>query len=380
MEVVDEALNYERLIHTYGTYQHTKIVQNSGVQVQQIDISGGNKSSFELPTEVYNLSKSYLQFQLVPNTAVANNSYYFYPTNGYASIRQMQLQSRTGDWLCDINDFDRFTDMTFRRSFLNTDVLTWDNPNGTLGTGYFEGLTPSNSAIATNYRPDGTTATTNYLESKYILSGLTNATSPVVNVRIDFSKLKDTILGENKDLFFGQILVLKIIWNTPSKILFINTAAANTTPRHTATPYAGSMTVNNLLLYLAMEVDPMLRNKMKAQAASNDGIQVLFPTVCYNKASLNSSTVQNVTGRKLKKIYWAPYNNLESGFTTFDHSNIPGLTSFTDTIANLYAMPFYTKVTSFYTNINNIKTSQSDYICANGDDWMAMRDKLRGSI
>ncbi len=93
---------------------------------------------------------------------------------------------------------------------------------------------------------------------------------------------------------------------------------------------------------------------------------------------------QNITTRynrahgiKLKKIYWGIYNNTEYANTAFDHNCLP-----TQTAAAGVVTWAPTKLQSFYTMINNMRTSQYDYrICDStafyGDDWTVKKTSLK---
>ncbi len=216
MSVIDDSLIYEQLPHTYGTYQLTKITQQNGSQVAANSVSGGTESIFEISPKVVNFSKSVLQFTLAPVNAVTFNWLY---TDGIACIRQLQLFTRSGVYLCDIQDFDRYTNMTFRRETLGDDALRIDIPLNTAdgvlfgSSGFFEGLMPIDPVVGNPIRPTLATATgVTVNESQYCLIGPTTTPSPIVNFRIQLSQIKNSILGLNKDLYFnGEILLLRIV-------------------------------------------------------------------------------------------------------------------------------------------------------------------------
>ena len=180
-KVVDEALDYSKVVHSYGTYQLSRVVQQTGGQTVTVTLSGGQESVFELPPKVFNLSKSYLSFNLAPpatGTKQAGIPYFnCLNVDGLPFLRQIQLYTRTGMMLCDITDVDRYTNMIFRRENLQTDVLTWDVPLNTAdavlavapATGAFEGLY-ANKTNTIPKRYDGSNLAS-LLESNYVLIG-----------------------------------------------------------------------------------------------------------------------------------------------------------------------------------------------------------------
>lgn len=105
-------------------------------------------------------------------------------------------------------------------------------------------------------------------------------------------------------------------------------------------------------------------------------------------ASVNSVTMRITSslGKRLLKIYWAPYNQTEQLDTAYDHN--VGPTDPTGTIlAN--AAPAVQKITSFYTLVNNVRTSQYNYNVMSSsfgiaqqsfnDDYDQRKNKLKGS-
>jgi len=62
-------------------------------------------------------------------------------------------------------------------------------------------------------RYDGTPSEINYLETKYLEPGAINTNDPIFNISLPLGMLKDSIFAIDKDLFFGEVITLKIIWN-----------------------------------------------------------------------------------------------------------------------------------------------------------------------
>lgn len=372
MSVIDHSLDYSKYAYTHGSYQLTKIMQQTGGQTSSLTATGGQDSIFEIPAKVFNLARSNLSFTLTP-TAAGGTSYNWLYADGLTMIRQLQLYTRTGIYLVDINDVDRYTNMVMRRENKLEDVLTWDKIDGV-----FSGLSPSNVIADANIRPNSTAVPgtagfsggkTNYLEPLYMVVGTSNTATPLINIQIDFDKIKNNLLGLDKDLYFnGEILNLKIVWNSNIRTLFTSTVATGALTAAASPTPAQIVNISNLTFYLAVEVNPQIENMIKATCSSAEGLQLLIPFVYYSRINLNG-TSQNVTvrynrahGSKLQKIYWGVYNNLENSVTTYDHNNLNGA-----------------KIISFYTQIDNIRTSQFDYICTTLDDYKVKQDSLRGS-
>ena len=98
------------------------------------------------------------------------------------------------------------------------------------------------------------------------------------------------------------------------------------------------------------------------------------PFVYTSKISLNAATSQTITlrynqvhGATLLKVYHGVYNTTEALNTIYDHSNVG-----TDKLAG-------TKVTSFYTQLNNSRLQEFNLTSASGDEWTLLKDSLAGS-
>lgn len=369
--VVDDSLDYAKYSFTHRTYQLTKITQQTGLQTITIPVVGGIDSIFELLPKVYNLSKSYI-FGTITMPEAPENNYNWMYADGITLSRQIQLYTRSGLYLADVNDACNYTNMVLRRETRDVDMLNYDKVVQNAGTfnNIYEGLYPSNSAANINYRPtaNGLTSVTNYMEPGYCLVGGEETATPIINFTINLDKIKNTLLEHNKDIYFnGEILYLRIVWALSTKIFFNSTS--NTAPATGVAAANAVVTITNLLFYLAVEVNPEIENMIKAKCASSEELQILTPYIYYSKLNLPSASTQNLTvrynrahGIKLLKIFWAAYNVNETSNTAYDH----------DCKANA-------KVRTFYTMINNIRTTQYDYITSNYDDYMVKKEKLRGS-
>eukprot|EP00732_Lithocolla_globosa_P000407 Lithocolla_globosa_v1_NODE_121_length_6109_cov_174.362075.p3 type:complete len:177 gc:universal NODE_121_length_6109_cov_174.362075:3686-3156(-) len=158
MSVVSQALDYQIKSVEHPTYQLSKVTQQNGGTGVTITPASGQESIFELPPKVMNLSESILSF--TATYAELNGKYTWVYTEGIPLIRQIQLYTRTGVHLVDINDLNKYMKCTMRMSHKVEDVITWDKVGSS--SGYFEGLSINNSYDATTdstKRPNHTGAT-----------------------------------------------------------------------------------------------------------------------------------------------------------------------------------------------------------------------------
>ena len=362
MAITSEELNRNSFAIKHGTYEYTKVVPNTGSQSTTITTSGGQEVIFELSSKVYNFNKSILSFTLTPALTSAKYNWMF--ADSLCMLRQVQLYTRTGLYLVDIQDANRYTNMTLRHETRSEELFTCDN--GADGSLTWEGIRKCNRLASANYRADGTGSQTNYLEPLYFHIGGSGTATPVVNCKIDLGKMKNTLFDLNKDLYFGgEVLYLRLVFAPSTQICFA--ASSATDPTSGTASYAGSIALSNITLYMAVEKNPDIEREMKNLVLSS-GINMTIPVVYYNKQNLTSSSqnislrYNNAHGARLLKIIHSPYHNSESSSTAYNH----------DCLADA-------KLLEFYTMVNNTRTSQFNFDTSAFDDWMVRKDRIKGS-
>lgn len=313
--------------------------------------------------------------------------------------------------------------------------------NRSVATSPFLGTAPTNpyepfasaglatgSALA-NSVPQGSTS---YFEPQYTIGGYKATFSPCLNFRFPFKKLKHTIFGIDKTIYIGRILYLRIVWNSVDKIMFEVTDGTATNQFSNYLPFsfgsatavvngvataplvatvqkagsiAGGVNITNLYMYLAKEQNILVENELKNKIA-NGGLRLLIPWVSQFKQNIPASPMNNITlritnalGKRLLKIYWAPYNAYEKWNYAYDHTIFPQNTIYqgTDDTANYNAgnsnpssPTTVQKLNTFYTMINNVRTTQYNLFCnynssatnamANyNEDFDIRKNRLRGS-
>lgn len=448
-------LNYKQYQYNHSSYQLTQIFQQIGLPNVSLSNSGGSDAVFQLPVCSFNLSKSYLNFTLLPSAPGANNANWIFADN-LSPIRQLQLYDDQGRYYCDLYDVGNYSQL-FRYFLKAEDLITTDVCDGGYGTivngsiatvtpsstGIFEGLQSSQlpatpiiypqtnagvtapaygtSLLTTfnqNIRPTGfstilggTTTNqcaTNYLEPSYVIgaNAASNAVSPCILYRIPLGRLKNTIFSLDKTLYIGRILYLRIVWQSTSKIGYVNVAANNLSTQHlnpgyslggnaapsaiqnTPTAFSGAQPIyiGNMYLYLAKEQNIMVENALKEKIMNQGGLKVLVPWVSQFKQNIPQSTINNITlritnalGKRLLKIYFSPYNANETVCYAYDHNILP-----TDANGQNIGAQASTiqKISTFYTLVNNVRTTQYNFNCNNGQyynsDYDYKKSKLKG--
>lgn len=374
--VIAPELDYKKKNYSYPVYKHSRILPQAGTQTVAVSNSGGAESLFEIPTKVFNLSQSYLSFIVNPGQLATKQNWMAADVFGY--IRQIQLYTRGGLFLADIQNFDNYTKAVWKTDIKLEDFLTFDKTNSggattaALVSGFGQGIRPNNAAAATGTfgaRYNNTAASVSFLEPQYVYTGsAVNTANPFLSFKLNLDLIKNTIFSINKDLFFDEVVVMRVIWNGPGKYVWGADVGANPAANPVAFTTDGA-TINNLTLFVAIETNQDIVQQIMAKKNSGEGISLLVPYVYGNKIGLTGDS-QSVSlkysrahGIKLLKIYHQLNSQVENSNTAYDTSNIADA-----------------RVSSFYTLLNNNRLQEFDVTCANGDDWMLMREKLKGSL
>lgn len=415
---ISKELDYKKFSKSVPSYKLSKLVPISGSQSVTVTSAGGQECVFEIPPNAVNLSKSFLQFSFTPAAAGADYFTWIYK-NCLSLIRQVQLYTRSGLFLCDLNEVGNYTNMVWPAEINIEEFKQYDTFSA--GSGYgcmirpnncltFNVLTSTsitakgaNTATVTtalegvpslvafddtnaavngkisrpndSVRPNNTASSVSFTEPQYIeVNPTVNDGGLTWNVNFPLGLLFNTIFSVNKDILFNEVMMMKVVFNSTSKIAFKSkvvasaTAAGPTDPTQNVAAYTGNVAVTNLGLYVAMERNQEIVNTIREKILTG-GFSLMYPAIWCNKASL-TGTSQNVTlrfgrshGLRLIKNYHSVYDSTESSNTAYNHSNLAAA-----------------KVTSFYTMLNNNRLQDQNIACANGDDYLMLSDKLRGSL
>ena len=344
-------------------YNFSRILQQTGGQILTIDTSNP-ESIFELPTKVMNLSRSVLKFTATPTTAGGGNSNWMFQ-DCVAGIRQMQLYTRGNKYLCDINNIDHYTKMVLKSDVKKSDAKEIDIAGATNNTLY--------GAVAgalTTYRYDGAEANTSVNRPVYVTpSPALNTASPVLNMELPLSQIKNTLLALDKDLYFNEVILLRIVWNPYTSWGFVSNSVTDPTGGGAAA-LAANIAITNLSLKLALEANPAISAGLISKVQS-EGMHLVVPFVYpFKYTATGTPTTQTVTlrinrtnGIHLKKIYHSLFNSTETIATRFLNTNVNK-----------------TNIVSYYTMIDSERRQQFDVVTANDDDIDYVADNIKGSL
>ena len=363
MSIVSKELNYSSKNVERGTYNISRVSQQTGLSTVTLDASGGNSSVFEIPAKVINLSKSYLSFTLtVPALATKFTKAWVL---GTPMIRSLQLQTREGLFLCDISDCHKYM-ASIVPYFPESDVLAEDTPgNGAFST---SGFSPNDGTAGSRITPpsaydgnDRNASSDAYSQLTHIVNGAAANTAVAVKWKIPLSVFKNTILSMDLDQYFGgNSVFLNVIWNSRAFCGFTGDAAATI-----AAPVAlvADCTITNLNFNMAIETNPVAQAVSKAPKSYN--IDYVFTnSLALATAGLQSIQVRytRAQGSKLKKVIYAPYITADTTIHAFNHNNAAG-----------------DAVTSFHSQINNSRIQQFNPVCASLEDYDMQAHLIKGT-
>ena len=126
-----------------------------------------------------------------------------------------------------------------------------------------------------------------------------------VRTKLPLSAFKNTILAEDKDLYFGQNMYLRMITPSADRMCFKATSTATFAG---AAAITGGITISDMYLYLAVEQSTLIRNSIMDKFNRGElkiPIQVIYPYRMSPGAATTTNIVWNLTkdmGRKLKWI------------------------------------------------------------------------------
>jgi hypothetical protein len=326
MNFSDE-LVYSKSVSAHGNYKYLRIVPIGSTQNPALSLTSTVQTQFELPNNVMNLSLSKLVFDLAIPTAINtkfNNVY----ANALSLIDRITLTSRSGVILADIPNTHIFGSMVSSVNTKLSDLMVRNSPGYALYAGATTDFTAAQNATsqsgaiakssvspindivrcngAVNYQVGESTTNATHLtatpysaynEPLVIFTGPAISQCGALSYQLNFSAFKDTLMELNKNIYFGDNIVLTINWNSFTKCGFTTTAivAANAVTGFAA--FSGIVpSINNLYLYTAFETDPTIISQL-VSSVNNGEFSIITPFVYCQKYNVSVSTSSSVQQR-----------------------------------------------------------------------------------
>lgn len=362
---ISSQLNFTKNNVVHPQYRLQQIVPQTGSADISITSSGGQYVQFAIPMDlVYNLSRSYLTFTMTPAAGGAS-TYNLTPKCVMAPINGIQFFNTKNLLLVDQRSLNVASKVFHMPLTSLEDSSSMDRYSGG-GSRAGEFFRQSNSLNTDNNRFDNTDADVSYTEVQYFEAGGSNTATPVHYIKLPLNRILHSLFEVDKDLYFNSIMYLRINFEASSRIYWASASA--TDPTSSAAAYTGSVTISSATLYLAVESDNEIAEDLKNKVKSDSGLIVLtdFMRTDTQNIAGTSKSLESIVNRNdgmfLKRVYTGVLHNTTTSYTMYDTTNISGA-----------------KVTSFYTTLNSKRLQDYNITCANDDDYMLLKDRLKGS-
>lgn len=309
-------------------YRFARIpLNNLSAGTVTINPTSSTLCEWKLPAQtVFNLSKSFIQYQLAIPASASNYGIVF--ADG-CDFRDIYFGDAGGKPIVQLTSADSYVNALrpFRvpiQDFLGRDQLS--------------AFYPCNQPNTSNVFPfslDGLStgtqnaSTRSYTENQHLEMSTNVNTAITVSRHWKLSDVVDTFLSMDKDVVFNTDMYLRMQTQYGQRIAFFTVDPGN--PNSDQTAISASFNMSNVFLFLAIEENLEIRNSLVSALAAGK-IRMSVPyTFAYrfsNSANAsnasNSLTLTKNYGKGLKRIAFVPYEALEYTCQAYNHSNVNG--------------------------------------------------------
>lgn len=359
-------IDYRPKVIEHGSFRYNQLFQVTGGQNQTLNRTAITTSVFEIPPGVLNFSKSILRFRMDTTLSPAGGDAFMqnFIAAGLPMIDRIALFTRGGVYICDITFANFFTNLvapaiTSREKLVSTPMalpemyattannaadinLTASSYNGS-SLPVSALLTPHNlyangggvAAVGSNPLPDGNDVLNNVITNigcfnarlrpaeggtsnerfRYRYTGNTTAVAnnsagmTSLQYNIPLGEIPHSIFSLNRDMLFGEVLLLQIYWAPTQQYNYATALADDTFNANFKT-----VSMNNLVLQLAREVNPTIVKSLSSLVLGQ-GIRYTVPYVYTNRYASPSGANISVQvrlnrghGKSLLVAYNGVYN------------------------------------------------------------------------
>jgi hypothetical protein len=306
MSVVDESLDYSIKTSSSPYYLYTRLSPVDGTNSITLDNSSGQTRTWQLPSSVFNLARSYLSLRIVPSAADAgyrNHLRVDFPTL-FQNISMYSVDS--GTELENLNYVSQAMNIINRyttpedssRTLARRSALTASAASTIPFVVGFQSVDASNIGSTV----DGNGANVLELSStdtmRYFCAGSDNSANPVLEVRIPLARFQHSLFALDKDIFPNAITQIKFTFNP---IGYLGQASNSDTDPNNAvknlgtTPATQTVALSNMYLYLAEEKSTVHRDAIIKKTLSS-GLRYLVDHLDVSQQQLTGSN-QTLTYR-----------------------------------------------------------------------------------
>ena len=371
---VPQELDFKQSSQVKPNYGLLRINQQSGGNSVTLSKTASVQSVFELPAQVMNFSKSFLQFQ-ISMTGLNGKFCNIIDSGTLSPIRSLVLTTQSGLRLVDIPDVGKYSKCVQLSDTKLSEFLTMDKSTG-FSASDADGGASGNYTVSVDAGDDPAPAnartfnTKGYTEPLGFHTGVVDAGGGegaiAIMYRIPLSMIKNTLLQRNKDIYFDEIVNLQIDWR-PTDLSTVTSDAVTVAAQIAA---ATVPTLTELYFYVAQQKNESIAKAIRDKVRSS-GMSVLVDYLyAYNSSQTGTNHSlsfrwSRAHGRRLKRVYCVPY--IASNVTVSNYYNHAR-----DQDGDA--------VLTVYSQIDNERIQQFNMDSAAQDEHLVMGDKLKGSV
>lgn len=375
---------YKSVESVLPKYRYNRLALNnmSSTTVQFLATSSQNLE-FKIPAcTVLNPARSFLTYQYtVPPLGAGQYPCVF---SNALDFRTVSFRSQSGIPIVDLQEGSVHVNALRPIRTKLSDFLTMD-PLGV--------LSPSNMLQSQNLLPfsrDGLTAgtenasTKSYTEQQYLQIAPVANTNMVISRYVPLSCLVDTFLALDKDVVFGQDMILSLGTQYLTRMFYYTTTPNN--PSANVTVVTANLNISNIYLQMAVEANTTIKNSL-LNSLSNGKITIPCPYIYQTRFSQAGSsisfsqslTISKAFGRYLKRVAWIPYAGGEYTQHAFNHCNLNG-SKVTQYQTYLNAVPQTDQMVNCYNPNSSLLTWWGSAPSDVAGDYRENKDLIAGSV
>ncbi|MDR3571313.1 MAG: hypothetical protein P4L81_03895 [Candidatus Pacebacteria bacterium] len=389
--VLSDSVDYKPVVMHSGRYRQRALpLNNIPAASVAITATGSQLVEWKIPANtVFNPSRSTMPYQLtIPVQAAGTCVFSFEDTYEICNSIQFSSAAQPG-LLMDLNFANNYVSVARKIDIGDTDFESLDYTSGlycsdatvraqtaagaaaaaAARSNYFP---PTSQLLANN--PYGLAAGT-YTdqlvleEPQYARSADALNTAMTLTRIIPFSALTHTALGIDKDYVFGEDMYIRMMIAPSYKIGYTTSTAGNPTG---GIPLSVQPTITGLTLNLAIQVDPVIEEAVRAKFQRGD-MKFFIPYQYgwrYATAGAGQISIQqqlnNGYGKRLKRVLQIPMDGTEpmsaSASKAYDHQNFNS-----------------DKITQYQTLLNSVPLQDQQVVTASMDDYRLNQEFIKGS-
>lgn len=361
--VYDKSVDYSQKASSSSYYKLLRVQQQTGGPKVAVSANSSVEAVWDIPTTVFNLSKSFLRFSVYFPAGAAGIYNNF--NTAVPPVRRLSLFTRAGRYLCDIQNFQHHWAMSkyFSKPTQEFIASPGVGAEATLANARLEGTclfhnpnsTEDAPAALNNHGRRITHSVANppvpsleatngrrLIQSSQLYVTSAAAAAMYVNCEIQLGMIPFSIFSADRNLFSSEALQLRVEFAPHSDWAFQRDTAIDTL--ETVAACAVAVEVNDCYLYMATEQNEAIRRSVIDKVTS-EGLNMLIPYPTLYRINVGTNTSGSVQqkvnlahGRRLLRVLSLESTTVDTLATKCNYYNRNGL-----------------KTESYNTNLNSVR-------------------------